>query len=426
MSRRIVLATFGSLGDLNPFIALALLLRSRGHEPVIATSERHRPYVESRGLAFAPVPPDLPDPSSRPELVAHYMDYKRGTERIVRDLVFPEMKHTYLALNEVLEGADLLIAHPLMFAGRMAAEKRGIKWLSVCLQPMALFSSFDPPYLPRAPWLLKVRALGPKFYRAVFDALKVEARPLARKLNDLRREVGLPVGPENPLFEGNFSPDGTLVLFSEALARQQPDWPPQAKLVGFLRFDETEMLAEEREKLDAFLARGEAPIVFTRGSTAVHDAREFFEVSHRVARRLGQRAFFTVGPAQYEFFERSSSDVLVVSAAPFSTIFPAARVIVHQCGIGTCAQALYAGKPQLLVPHAFDQPDNARRVERLGVGLTLGRGKYSEERVAAALQKLMGAESFATAARSIAAVVQSENPGESAITAIEAVMNLKR
>ena len=83
--RRIVLTTIGSLGDLHPYIALALGLKARGHDPVIATAEGYRSRIEPLGIGFAPVRPDEPDWASDPTLMARIMDLRRGGEVVIRE-----------------------------------------------------------------------------------------------------------------------------------------------------------------------------------------------------------------------------------------------------------------------------------------------------------------------------------------------------
>jgi UDP:flavonoid glycosyltransferase YjiC (YdhE family) len=108
--------------------------------------------------------------------------------------------------------------------------------------------------------------------------------------------------------------------------------------------------------------------------------------------------------------------------APYSQIFPHAAVIVHQGGSGTVGQALRAGRPMLIVPYGWDQPDNAARVERLGAGLHVPRTKYSASTAAAALERLLGDPRFATRAAELGAQLQQEDGLTAACDAIESVL----
>jgi UDP:flavonoid glycosyltransferase YjiC (YdhE family) len=108
--------------------------------------------------------------------------------------------------------------------------------------------------------------------------------------------------------------------------------------------------------------------------------------------------------------------------APYSQIFPHAAAIVHQGGSGTTGQAMQAGRPMLIVPYGWDQPDNAARVERLGMGLHVPRNRYSAETAAAALERLLGDSHFATRAAEVGAQLQREDGVTAACDAIESVL----
>ena len=157
--RRIVLTTFGSLGDLHPYIAIALGLQARGHEAVIATTRHYRQRIEARGIGFHPVRPDGPDLDADHDAMRRIMDPRKGSEYVVRELMMPALQESYEDILEAAQGADLLVSHVLTYATRLVAEKKGIPWASSFLQPLGFFSAYDPPVLPQIPFLSKLRVL---------------------------------------------------------------------------------------------------------------------------------------------------------------------------------------------------------------------------------------------------------------------------
>lgn len=167
---RVLLATFGSYGDLNPFLAIGLELKKRGHEAVIATSEGYRSDVARFGLEFAPVRPDL-DKTDLP-LFARALHQRKGPEVIIRELVMPRVRESYDDLERAAMGADLILSHSLTYAAPVLAEKKNLVWLSVVLQPLMFLSAYDPPVMAPAPWLGALRPLGPVFHKAMFSVLK--------------------------------------------------------------------------------------------------------------------------------------------------------------------------------------------------------------------------------------------------------------
>jgi UDP:flavonoid glycosyltransferase YjiC (YdhE family) len=119
-------------------------------------------------------------------------------------------------------------------------------------------------------------------------------------------------------------------------------------------------------RLRGFLAKGDAPLVFTQGSAAVHNPGDFYRGQCGVSKRSQRRAILIGGKAASE---GDSPDILTLPYVAYSQVFPHAAVNVHQGGSGTVGEALRASRPMLVVPYGWDQPDNAARVQRLGVGV---------------------------------------------------------
>ena len=414
---RIVIATIGSLGDLHPCLALGLELGRRGHRVTIASTEYYRGKVEELGVKFHPIRPNW-DPTDH-ELIRQCENLRRGPEILYRKLVVPELRATYDDLISVAAGADLMIAGELVYAAPLVAEKLSLRWVSGILSPFSFFSSYDPSVLVNAPSLIHLRKLGWRAYRAGLDLGRLATWHWSNPVRHLRRELGLRTDCD-PVFRDKFSPDLVLALFSHWLAQPQPDWPRQTLQPGFVYFDRQKAEGTPSTELTAFLAAGDAPIVFTQGSIAVHHPGDFYEVSTEAAKRLGRRAVLLGAKT---VAERCSSQVLVLPYAPYSQIFPHAVVNVHQGGSGTTGQALRAGRPMLVVPYGWDQPDNAARIERLGAGLHLPRTNYSLEKATKALHRLLCEPQFAKQATTIGAEMEEENGQTLACNAIETLLN---
>ena len=429
---RIVLNTFGSLGDLHPYLALALALQKRGHHPVIATSAVYRAKVEAVGLEFAAVRPDVGELLDRPEFVAKIWDPRLGTEYLMRDYLIPQVEKGFEDLVAVCRGADLLLAHAAAYAGPIVGELLGIPWVSVALQPAVLFSARDPSVVAPAPWLRHFYWLGPWFYQFLLRIAEWRIRRWIGPVVELRQRLGLPISQLNPVTRGQFSPYGTLALFSRSLGEPQSDWPVGTKQTGFLFYDR---LGEgmpgfagrgENELapgLSKFLNEGEPPVLFTLGSSAVMQAGSFFAESLRAVEILGCRAILLVGGQQQRVVATHLPDsVFVADYVPYSEVMPRVRAIVHQGGIGTTAQGLRAGKPVLVVPWAHDQPDNAERLRKLGVGQRLARNRYRGPAVARALGRLLSSPDYGDRAKKVALDISREQGEQQACDATEAFL----
>lgn len=432
MGKKIVITTFGSIGDLNPYIALARALKVRAHSPTIATSELYRETVEKAGIGFYPVRPDI-DPDDY-ELVRRIMDPKTGPEILIKQVLLPRLSESYRDLLEVSAGSDLLITHPITFAGPLVAEKTGIRWISTVLAPLSFFSAYDLPVFAPYPYLKKLDFLRPWTGKLFLKFGRFVTWDWSAPVRQIRSEIGLPPG-KDPIYEGQFSPEMTLGLFSPLLAKHgsaapaasPPDWPQNTRVTGFVFHDEpVKRGAEDTEstrRCEEFLDAGPPPVVFTLGSSAVMAAEEFYRHSFEAARTLGIRAILLTGrDTDNRPAEPLPDEIAVFDYVPYSKIFPRSAAIVHHGGVGTSAQALKAGKPMLVVPFAFDQPDNAFRLTRLGVGRTLYRNRYCAHRAARELKILLEHPAYAKKAQRAGIALRSERGLEAACDAIEEVV----
>jgi UDP:flavonoid glycosyltransferase YjiC (YdhE family) len=421
-----VLTTLGSLGDLHPYLAVALGLQARGHEAVIATSEYHRDKVESAGLRFHPVRPDLPEPSSNPELVRQIMDSRRGPDAVIRGFVMPALRDSYEDTLGAAEGADLLVSHPLTYTTRLVAEKRHLPWASSMLAPLGFFSAFDPPVLPAAQFFNGLRWLGPAFHGPLFALARWSVRTWTDPWRHLRAEIGLPPIKQDVLFDGQHSPFLVLAMFSAQLGTNQPDWPRQTVITGCPFFDHGFAPGQGlSSELLRFLEDGEPPIVFTLGSSAVHDAGAFYQHSAEATRRLRRRAVLLVGKDPRNRPASLPAGVLAFDYAPFADLFPRAAAVVHQGGVGTTTEAMRAGKPMIVVPFAHDQPDNAARMVRLGIARTISRHRYTVAAVVAELRRILENPAYARRAAEVGRRVRSEDGVRASCDALEALLRAR-
>ncbi len=212
------------------------------------------------------------------------------------------------------------------------------------------------------------------------------------------------------------SPQCVLGLFPEWFAPRQVDWPVQLQLTGFPLWDATEHEPPSPE-LDRFLAAGSPPIVFTAGSAMMH-GRRFFEAATEACRRIGRRGVL-VAKYPNQVPGQLPPDVAHFRFVPFSRLFSRAAAVVHHGGIGTCALVLAAGVPQLIMPMSHDQPDNAARLERLGVASSLRPNDFVAGRVADRLSKLLGKPATLERSRSLASRLNSADAIAAACDRIE-------
>ena len=150
MAKRILFTTFGSLGDLHPYIAIALELKRRGYEVAIATSLHLREHIENAGLRFLHVRPDLSETDRA--IIRRFLDPTHGPRHLLKFL-FSSIRESFEDLSRLVKQADLLVTHPATFAGPPVAKLTAMPWVSTVLSPIFFLSMSDPPVMPQMPSL---------------------------------------------------------------------------------------------------------------------------------------------------------------------------------------------------------------------------------------------------------------------------------
>lgn len=446
-SMHLIFATIGSLGDLNPILAVATEWTRRGHRSTVVSNPMHRDRVEAAGFSFHATAPAIENIDE--EVYRKTFDVRHGTRVLFQEIILPAIADSYADLRQVIEAErpDGLVANDVALAVPIAADVYGLPWAAAVLQPGSFLSAYDPPVSPAAPWLRPLARLSPRAVRLAYGLLGWAARPWQEPVRRLRRTLEVS-DPVSPLLRDKYAADLALALFSRCLAKPQPDWPASTVQCGFPFFDERPPASDETrsenretrsgdrtgdlpEDLAQFLSAGPPPIVFTLGSTATQTGSAFFETSLKAAQALGERAVVVIGGEDHPLKDQSllstacseERDHHVASYVSYGRLFERARAVVHAGGIGTIGLALRAGVPQLIVPHMHDQPDNAARVARTGAALTLKPADYTVDTAAAQLRRLLNGSSYADAACTLAGVVQAELGAAAASDALAAMVH---
>ena len=381
MPFRIIIAALGSYGDVHPFLAIGRELQRRGHEVVMVMPAMYESLTRKLGLEFAGAGTveQFEQFSSQRELwdpVKGFGVIARGVGESLRWFYEPIVQNHRPAKTG-------LVMSTLLLAGRVAQETLGVRGVTVHLSPVVLRSEIDPPAAPPLPLSARLpRVWNRLMYRAV-DWLVID-RMMGTPVNEFRRSLGLK--PVKRIFNGWIhSPDRVIGLFPDWFAPPPPDWPKQTVLTGFPLYDEADVTPMD-SGLEEFLDAGEPPIVFTPGS-AMKFGDEFFIEAVKTCKMLGRRGVL-LSRYPHHLPGNLPAEIRAVDFAPFSRLLPRCAAIVHHGGIGTSAQAMAAGIPQLVVTMAHDQPDNAARLKRLGVAESLPARKFSAARAAARLRKI--------------------------------------
>lgn len=409
---RVVLFPLGSSGDVHPFVGLGSRLRERGHDVTVATNEVFESLVERAGLGFVEL-------SSREEFEKTFnhpniWHPRYGYLRAFTQVILPAMRRQFAIAERCDPDETILVGATGSIGARIAHDALGIPLVSVHLQPQVLWSEHRSPVV--GPILVGdwVPRFLKRFQFRLAEALTVVPFVL-KEANAFRVELGLP--PHRDVRELWNSPQRVIGMFPEWFAPRQPDWPRQLALTGFPLWDEVGELPEE---VEAFLGAGDPPVVFTAGTAMVHGA-SFFAESVEACRGIGRRGVLLSRCAE-QVPDELPPEVRHFEFVPLQLLLPRSAALVHHGGIGTLGQALAAGLPQLVMPMTYDQPDNAARLQRLGVAEAIKPAAYRAPAVARALERLLSSREVESRCERLASRFAHGDPLGEACDAIEGVL----
>ena len=414
-SSHFVLVTIGSAGDLFPFLALALALRAAGHRISFLGPEQHAPFVQSAGLPFHGLPAD--------EAVLDHPDLWHPTRglALVWRATRPAMAQVPAFMAALPAGeAPIMLVHPLALpeADLCRAARPGLRIATAYLAPSNLPTVHDPLML--GPWRVP-RWVPHGARRWLWRSIGARLLdPVALPdVNAARSKAGLAQVASLVDFIPRVA-DLSIALFPDWFAPSQPDWPRPLVRSGFPLYD-PDPDAPLSEALRRFLRQGGRTLVFTPG-TGNRQARAYFQHAAEAARLLGERAIFLT-PHREQLPDPLPCHVLWQEYVPLRALLPQVAVLVHHGGIGTTAEALHAGTPQLVVPLAHDQFDNGARVEALGVGGSLPAARLNTRRLLRCLEQLLDDEQLPARCRAAAARLAHDPTVESLLPALQAQLS---
>jgi rhamnosyltransferase subunit B len=410
----VVIVTSGSAGDLFPFLSMGVALRAAGHRVNVLAPHLHASAVEQAGLTFHPTAAD-PAVLNDPDLWHPLRGF---------GIVWRATREGMAQLPPFIAGLQharpcLLLVHPLALpeADLCRSVHPRLKVATAYLAPQNLPTVHDPlmlgPYrMPRWVPLGARRWLWRRIGARLIDPIALP------EVNAARGAHGL--APVDSLLGHIKSvPDLSIVLFPEWFGATQPDWPQPLLRADFPLYDPHPGAAFSPE-LVHFLGAGDAPLIFTPG-TGNLQAAAYFDAAVNAVETLGRRAIFLT-PHAAQIPTALPANVLWQAYLPLRALLPHAAALIHHGGIGTTAEALRAGTPQLIVPFAHDQFDNGARVAGLGAGLVLPNAKLTPSRLTRALRSLFSSPAVAQACRAVSQRFPSAPDHSSLVAALEVLV----
>jgi UDP:flavonoid glycosyltransferase YjiC (YdhE family) len=400
---KLSLIAFGTRGDVQPYVALALGLQAAGHSVRIAAGRNFGAWIEREGVGFAPINVDIQEMMRSSGGVSWVEGSRLFTMQHMRRLFRPVASVVAEGALAACEGADVIVSSFTGdWAGSAIAEKIGARYVSGLLQPMRP---------SRAGWATLIPALAHRM--SVLNllmgrfAMNMLFSVFAEEVRELRRRLGLAM-IDSAGFLRWMHETTTLFAFSEHVTPRPADYPDVWHLTGYWFHDEPDWTPDDA--LAEFLARGGAPVYVGFGSMTDSDARATTEKIVRAQQAAGVRVVLYGGWAGIRPQDAPRDVHVLQHSAPHARLFPRMAGVVHHGGAGTTGAAVRAGVPQLVVPHFADQPYWGRRVHELGVALPLiDKARLSERALASAMRALVEDEALRANAGALGARVRAED-----------------
>lgn len=403
---KIVLATCGTRGDVQPLAVLGAALAARGHEVVLCAPPEGRAVAELAGCPFRPLGrsveaqlPDVPDPTTRPVAAARWLG------RFLRE----ETRAQLDELPGVVRGADLVVGATFVFGLRTVAEAAGARYRFVSFCPQAIPSASHPSlgvapqrwpgWLNRLSWRV-LQAGGNLALRAELDAR--------------RRALGLP--PAGDLWTHALG-GRPIVASDPELAPVPADAAGRCTQTGHLPLERPRALPPE---VEAFLAAGSPPVFVGFGSMTSDDPVGAARTVLAAVRGAGRRALLARGWGGLAAPPPAPDCLVVEGDVPHAPLFARVAAVVHHGGAGTTATAARAGAAQLLCPHLSDQFYWAAQLERAGLTpAPVPRVRLTAPLLEAGLVRALGDERLAARRAEVARALLARDGIAATVAALE-------
>ena len=411
---RIAIHTFGTRGDVQPYIALGLELQGRGHDVTLSVPRDFTSWVEGFGLAARAFDLDMGAYLREADALGLTRN-PLNAFRYRRRMVEPMIEATLREGIEGARGADMVVAHPKCLFSATGAEAAGAGFVMTAPLP-----AIAPTHAFPMPGTF-AKDHGRFWNRLSWRPLDFAMAPFRKRVNAARTELGLrPVG--NAIRHGSFAgrPCLRLIANSPLIVPRPDDWDAHTLLTGYWMLEDPVTLDPA---LEDFLSAGPAPVYVGFGSMVSGRATELARAAIDGLRRAGLRGVIARGWA--ELPASPGRDIHVIDSAPHGKLFPRCRTIVHHGGAGTTAAALTAGCPSLIVPFMVDQPWWGERLREQGLGpAPLRPARFTANRFARALKQIEASEVWRARCKQIAKGLARENGTGRAADLIESAATL--
>jgi sterol 3beta-glucosyltransferase len=415
ISMKITFLTLGSRGDVQPYTALAKELIKNGHQAAICTGASFEKFIQENNIAFHEAEADLMGILESEEGKKIFNGGRFNLSKMLKftkTVIGPAYRKSMDDFLEAARGSDLIVYHPKALGAADIAEYLNIP--CICMPPVPIiYPITEIPNLA----VSASKDFGPFLNKLTYKIAAFGESPFMKAINEFRNtSLKLPkrkVGERTYSIQGK--PIPILYPISPFLFKEVESWKDRVFLTGFLFLEENQAVLGE--ELEDFLARGKRPIVISFSSMPLQDPDSFKDKLVKALKETNNRAVILTGASGMHF--EKDEDIFILVKASHRLLFKEAKGIIHHGGVGTMAEALLSGVPQLMIPFTADQPFWANRLHNQGYALSPITEKNSTVSALAHAFKEMENEKYIRNAKTIQAVIETENGLKNAVKYIE-------
>lgn len=413
---KIIISSFGSSGDFNPCLGLGRALRQRGVDVVFLSNPYYEKKIIQAGLRFCPAG-EYWDVFKTIRENPDFLHPRKGP-RAVWNLVLRTVPVMYAAMKDLInqEKPNVVACHILEYGGMLAAIERGVPYTTLSPTPMGWFNTLQPGYLNNMELPIRIRRLLAKTIRIIMDfGFQYSLKPFCKA-----RGIPNPIKRTDDVYGKACL---NLGLWSPILRPGNAGDPPNSQICGFVRDEHVKDWPDVPEEIVDFFAHERRPVVVGLGSTASLHGDEIYQNTVKACKEINWPSLL-IGHDLAKYQDRQKR-ILTVDFAPYGWVFPRAAFVIHHGGLNTTAETLRAGVPGLVVPHGYDQFDNAIRTQKMGMTQRMKVNKVTSKEFSLAIQSILNNPDMYQKAQEISGQLLSEPDGaEIAVqTIIDTVSN---
>lgn len=410
---KVIISSFGSSGDFNPCLGLGRALRRKGVDVIFLSNPFYEKQITDAGLRFAPAG-EYFDVFREIRDNPAYLHAHKGPPAVWK-LVLKTLPVMHQDMSNLIESQspDIVACHLLEFGGMLAAVEHKTPYATLTPTPMGWFNPNYPSYvnfyrLPR--WVrsaqarLGVWAMKMAFRYSLTPFCKKHAiRPVFKNLDAVFAQARLNLGLWSPLLRDKVKND-----------------PPRSTICGFVRDEHIRDWPNVPREIARLFEGPKPPVVVGLGSTASLHGAAIYQNAARACRKLNWPCLL-IGKDISPLADPENR-ILAVDFAPYGWVFPRAELVIHHGGVNTTAETLRAGIPAIVIPHGYDQFDNAVRTQQMGLSIRLKTRQTATPACASTMQYILNNQPMHDRAKAFAARLCSQPDGDT--TAAENVIKV--